>query len=99
MYIDGIRDDALYFRDLSNVERVEVVKGPAAVLYGRGSSGGLINSISKTPNFAPKQEVGVSVDSEGKKRTQIDAGWADQQQGDKASIGRASCRERVCQYV
>lgn len=84
MYIDGIRDDALYFRDLSNVERVEVIKGPAAVLYGRGSSGGLINSISKTPNFAPKQEVGVSVDSEGKKRTQFDAGWADQQQGDKA---------------
>ncbi|CAG8872272.1 TonB-dependent receptor [Pseudomonas fluorescens] len=84
MYIDGIRDDALYFRDLSNVERVEVIKGPAAVLYGRGSSGGLINSISKTPNFAPKQEVGVSVGSEGEKRTQFDAGWADQQQGDKA---------------
>jgi catecholate siderophore receptor len=84
MYVDGIRDDALYFRDLSNVERVEVIKGPAAVLYGRGSSGGLINSISKKPNFTPKQEVGASVDSEGKKRTQFDAGWADQQQGDKA---------------
>ncbi len=84
MYIDGIRDDALYFRDLSNVERVEVIKGPAAVLYGRGSSGGLINSISKKPNFTPRQEVGVSFDSEGKKRTQFDAGWADQQQNDKA---------------
>ncbi len=84
MYVDGVRDDALYFRDLSNVERVEVVKGPAAVLYGRGSSGGLINSISKKPNFTPKQEVGVNVDSEGKKRTQFDAGWADQQHGDKA---------------
>ncbi len=67
MYVDGVRDDALYFRDLSNVERVEVIKGPAAVLYGRGSSGGLINSISKKPNFTPKQEVGVSFDSEGKK--------------------------------
>nr|WP_256243988.1 TonB-dependent receptor plug domain-containing protein [Burkholderia ubonensis] len=33
-YVDGIRDDALYYRDLSNVERVEVLKGPAAVLYG-----------------------------------------------------------------
>lgn len=84
MYVDGVRDDALYFRDLSNVERVEVIKGPAAVLYGRGSSGGLINSISKKPNFTPKQEMGVSFDSEGKKRTQFDAGWADQQQGDKA---------------
>ncbi len=48
-FIDGIRDDALYFRDLSNIERIEVLKGPAAVLYGRGSSGGLINRITKKP--------------------------------------------------
>ncbi|MCJ1886600.1 TonB-dependent siderophore receptor [Pseudomonas sp. LA21] len=79
MYIDGIRDDALYFRDLSNIERVEVIKGPAAVLYGRGSSGGLINSISKTPGFAPKHEIGMSVGSEGERRTQFDTGWADPQ--------------------
>ncbi|MDH4653410.1 TonB-dependent siderophore receptor [Pseudomonas sp. JG-B] len=84
MFVDGIRDDALYFRDLSNVERVEVIKGPAAVLYGRGSSGGLINSVSKKPGFDPKRELGVSFDSEGKRRTQFDAGWGDQQQRDKA---------------
>ncbi|MFZ6048382.1 TonB-dependent receptor [Pseudomonas sp. CR3202] len=84
MFIDGVRDDALYFRDLSNIERVEVIKGPAAVLYGRGSSGGLINSVSKKPGFDPKQEVGVSFDSEGERRTQFDAGWADEQQRDKA---------------
>lgn len=79
MYIDGVRDDALYFRDLSNIERVEVIKGPAAVLYGRGSSGGLINSISKKPSFTPKREVGMNFDSEGKRRTQFDTGWADPQ--------------------
>lgn len=83
-YIDGVRDDALYFRDMSNIERVEVIKGPAAVLYGRGSSGGLINSVTKKPTFAPVQEVGVSFDSEGKRRTQFDAGWADQEQKNKA---------------
>ncbi|WP_417776257.1 TonB-dependent receptor [Stutzerimonas xanthomarina] len=83
-YIDGIRDDALYYRDMSNIERVEVIKGPAAVLYGRGSSGGLINSVTKKPTFAPEQEVGVSFDSEGKRRTQFDAGWADQEHKDKA---------------
>ena len=83
-YIDGIRDDALYFRDMSNIERVEVIKGPAAVLYGRGSSGGLINSVTKKPTFAPVQEMGVSFDSEGKRRTQFDAGWADQGQKNKA---------------
>lgn len=49
-YVDGFRDDGLYFRDLSNVERIEVVKGPAAVLYGRGSSGGLINRVTKKPD-------------------------------------------------
>ena len=48
-FVDGFRDDALYFRDLSNVERIEVIKGPAAVLYGRGSSGGLINRITRKP--------------------------------------------------
>ncbi|MBW6531345.1 TonB-dependent siderophore receptor [Sphingomonas sp. RRHST34] len=49
-YVNGFRDDALYFRDLSNTERVEVIKGPAAVLYGRGSSGGLINRVLKRPD-------------------------------------------------
>ncbi len=50
-FVDGIRDDALYFRDLSNVDRVEVIKGPAAVLYGRGSAGGLINRVTKKPGI------------------------------------------------
>jgi catecholate siderophore receptor len=50
-FVDGYRDDGLYFRDLSNVERVEVIKGPAAVLYGRGSSGGLINRVTKKPTI------------------------------------------------
>ncbi|UVE17848.1 TonB-dependent siderophore receptor [Pseudomonas sp. LS44] len=84
LFVDGMRDDALYFRDLSNVERVEVIKGPAAVLYGRGSSGGLINSVSKKPTFAPIKEVGVSFDSEGQRRTQFDLGAADLEQRDKA---------------
>ncbi|HVG26931.1 MAG TPA: TonB-dependent siderophore receptor [Acidobacteriaceae bacterium] len=51
MYIDGVRDDAQYYRDLSNTERIEVVEGPAAVLYGRGSSGGLINRVTKKPRM------------------------------------------------
>lgn len=50
-FIDGVRDDALYFRDLSNIDRIEVLKGPSAVLYGRGSSGGLINRVTRKPKF------------------------------------------------
>lgn len=48
-YLDGFRDDMQYTRDLTNTDRVEILKGPAAVLYGRGSSGGMINRISKKP--------------------------------------------------
>uniref|UniRef100_UPI00227F5069 TonB-dependent receptor plug domain-containing protein n=1 Tax=Escherichia coli TaxID=562 RepID=UPI00227F5069 len=46
-YLDGIRDDSQYVRDLHNIERIEVLKGPAAVLYGRGSQGGIVNRVSK----------------------------------------------------
>ncbi len=48
-YLDGLRDDSQYTRDLHNIERIDVLKGPAAVLYGRGSQGGLVNRISKQP--------------------------------------------------
>ena len=67
--LDGVRDDSQYFRDLYNIERIEVVKGPAAALYGRGSSGGLINMITKKPSFTDSGEVGVTVGSYGLKRS------------------------------
>lgn len=70
-FVDGLRDDALYFRDLSNIERIEVLKGPAAVLYGRGSSGGLINRISKKPG-ANRREVTAKVGSDNRRRGEMD---------------------------
>ena len=72
-FIDGLRDDALYFRDLSNTEQVEVIKGPASVLYGRGSSGGLINRITKKPGV-DTSEVGLTVGSWGQRRGEFDVG-------------------------
>ncbi|BCY23369.1 TonB-dependent receptor [Bordetella pertussis] len=48
-YLDGVRDDSQYVRDLHNIERIEVLKGPAGVLYGRGSQGGIVNRVSKAP--------------------------------------------------
>ncbi|WP_028100491.1 TonB-dependent receptor [Pseudoduganella violaceinigra] len=70
-FIDGMRDDALYFRDLSNIEQVEVIKGPASVLYGRGSSGGMINRITKKPGIN-RSEAGVTFGSWSKKRGEFD---------------------------
>lgn len=72
-FIDGMRDDALYFRDLSNIEQLEVVKGPAAVLYGRGSSGGLINRVTKKPGI-DISEVALQVGSWNQKRGEFDVG-------------------------
>ncbi|WP_323121168.1 TonB-dependent receptor [Burkholderia alba] len=74
-YVDGIRDDALYYRDLSNVERIEVLKGPAAVLYGRGSAGGLVNRVLKRPLANPVRDVGVTLGTEGERRADFDLGW------------------------
>jgi len=61
--LDGFRDDAQYFRDLYNIDSIEIIKGPAAVLYGRGSSGGLINRVTKKPDFTPAAEMGITLGS------------------------------------
>lgn len=70
-FVDGLRDDALYFRDLSNIEQIEVLKGPASVLYGRGSSGGLINRITKKPGIN-LSEVGLTLGSWNQRRGEFD---------------------------
>jgi iron complex outermembrane receptor protein len=48
-YLDGLRDDMQYTRDLGNIERVEVLKGPAAVLYGRGSTAASSTGSARFP--------------------------------------------------
>ncbi|WCP73980.1 TonB-dependent receptor [Sphingomonas hankookensis] len=75
-YVDGFRDDGLYYRDLSNVERIEVVKGPAAVLYGRGSSGGLINRVTRKPD-GDVTSVAITGGSFGNVRGEFDVGRVD----------------------
>jgi catecholate siderophore receptor len=74
-FIDGVRDDAQYYRDLSNIEQIEVVKGPSAVLFGRGSSGGIINRTTKKPNvFERIGSAEVMFGSYGLKRGSFDFG-------------------------
>lgn len=63
-YLDGIRDDSQYKRDLHNIERVEVLKGPAAVLYGRGSQGGIVNRVSKAPEAGRRSTIEAQAGSE-----------------------------------
>ena len=49
-FVDGVRDDVQYYRGLYNIERVEILKGPFALIFGRGGSGGIINRVQKTPS-------------------------------------------------
>lgn len=48
-FVDGIRDDVQYFRPLYNIERVEIHKGPNAMIFGRGGGGGIVNRVTKSP--------------------------------------------------
>lgn len=73
-YVDGVRDDAMYYRDLSNIERIEVLKGPASVLFGRGSPGGLINRVTKKPTPEPVRDVTLIGGTGGQRRGEFDVG-------------------------
>ncbi len=50
-FVDGVRDDVQYYRGLYNVERVEILKGPYALIFGRGGGGGIINRVQKSPQL------------------------------------------------
>ncbi len=65
-YLNGLRDDAQYYRSLYNVERIEVLKGANALTFGRGGGGGVINRVSKTADTIEEFFRGdASVDSFG----------------------------------
>lgn len=53
MYLDGVHDQGSYTRDVFNLDAVEVLKGPSSFYFGRGSTGGIINQVSKTPLLDP----------------------------------------------
>ena len=56
-FVDGVRDDVQYFRDLYNAERIEVLKGPNAMIFGRGGGGGVINRVTKAADGRHHGEV------------------------------------------
>jgi catecholate siderophore receptor len=58
-FVDGVRDDVQYYRDLYNLDRVEALKGPNAMIFGRGGAGGVINRVTKEAGFAPLREIDI----------------------------------------
>lgn len=71
-FVDGIRDDVQYFRDFYNVERVEVLRGPNAMIFGRGGGGGIVNRVIKRSTLGPARDFAVSGDSWGRARVTVD---------------------------
>jgi catecholate siderophore receptor len=52
-FVDGVRDDVQTFRDLYNIERLEIFRGPNAMIFGRGGIGGVINRVTKAADWTP----------------------------------------------
>lgn len=73
-FVDGVRDDAQYLRDVYNVERVEALKGPNAMVFGRGGGGGVLNRVSKEPNWARAGALTLEGGSFDHSRATIDVG-------------------------
>lgn len=73
-FIDGARDDTQYFRDVYNIDRVEVLKGPNAMAFGRGGSGGLINRVSKIADGKRVRQIIATGGSFDNRRIQADLG-------------------------
>jgi catecholate siderophore receptor len=73
-FVDGLRDDAQYLRDLYNVERMEAIKGANALAFGRGGGGGVLNRVMKQAAFAPAGSLTLETGSFEHARETIDVG-------------------------
>lgn len=73
-FVDGVRDDAQYFRDLYNVERVEALKGSNAMIFGRGGGGGVINRVTKEAQWQRTGTLTLEGGSFDHKRSTLDVG-------------------------
>ena len=73
-FVDGVRDDAQYVRDLYNVERVEALAGSNAMTFGRGGGGGVINRVTKRAQWNPTHDVTLEGGSFQHRRGSLDVG-------------------------
>lgn len=76
IFLDGMRNFGNYYRDTFNFEQVEVLKGPAATSFGRGSTGGVVNQVSKTPQIDPITAGSLSAGSDATLRATMDVNRA-----------------------
>lgn len=72
IFVDGMRDPAIYERDTFNYDRLEVLRGSASMLFGRGSTGGVVNQVSKQAFLLDQNEVDLTYGTGNYKRMETD---------------------------
>ncbi len=72
VYLDGMRDRGQYYRDLFALDTVEVLMGPSSMLFGRGSTGGVVNQVTKKPQRTAFGDASASVTSNALVRSTLD---------------------------
>ncbi|NIE68011.1 TonB-dependent siderophore receptor [Burkholderia sp. Ax-1719] len=83
IYLDGFRDRNQYYRDTFDLESIEVLYGPSSMLFGRGSTGGVINQVSKQAGLKPLTEVSSTIGTDDRYRATLDV---DRPLGDHAAF-------------
>ena len=75
IYTDGMKDAPLYERDTFNLDRVEVLKGSASMLFGKGSTGGVVNQVNKAPMLIDQHEASYTLGTGKEHRITGDFNW------------------------
>jgi catecholate siderophore receptor len=83
IFVDGLRDPAFYDRDTFNLDRVELLRGSASMLFGRGSTGGAVNMVNKVPRLMDENQIDVTVGSHNHRRM---VGDFNQQTGESSAL-------------
>ncbi|HEX8851469.1 MAG TPA: TonB-dependent siderophore receptor [Gemmatimonadaceae bacterium] len=73
-FVDGVRDDVQYLRDMYNVERVEALKGPNAMIFGRGGGGGVINRVTRDATRETRRAADLELGAFDHRRASLDLG-------------------------
>ncbi len=76
MFVDGVRDDVQYYRDLYNIERVDVLRGSNGMIFGRGGGGGILNRVTRQANGQEVHALTAQFSGEGGGRVTGDFGMA-----------------------
>jgi catecholate siderophore receptor len=74
-FMDGLRDTGVYDRDVFDINALEVYKGPASTLFGRGSTGGVVNQVTKMPELFPIDDASVTGGTNAEIRGTVDVNY------------------------